>query len=117
MITHRTDASDHPTSRSRRHALAVDQPLCEAVGFGIGDVVELALRITDRALNALTTAWPSPTSTRTARKRTWSPAVSLLPRPTPPPRSRSRPGRPRLTNLALAQHSASNGPLVVATEA
>ncbi|MFM9707851.1 hypothetical protein [Streptomyces galilaeus] len=41
-------------------ALAVDQPLCEAVGFGIGDVVDLALRITDRALNALAPAWPEP---------------------------------------------------------
>ncbi|WP_055531811.1 hypothetical protein, partial [Streptomyces graminilatus] len=39
-------------------ALAVDQPLCEALGFGIGDVLELALRITDRALCALTPAWP-----------------------------------------------------------
>jgi hypothetical protein len=39
-------------------ALAIDQPLCESVGFGIGDVLELALRITDRALGALTPAWP-----------------------------------------------------------
>ncbi|GGN46052.1 hypothetical protein [Streptomyces fuscichromogenes] len=41
-------------------ALAVDQPLCEAVGFGIGDVLDLALRIADRALKALTPAWPEP---------------------------------------------------------
>ncbi|MGW3311476.1 hypothetical protein ACWDG9_33390 [Streptomyces sp. NPDC001073] len=41
-------------------ALAVDQPLREAVGFGIGDVLDLALRITDRALSALTPAWPEP---------------------------------------------------------
>ncbi|MDX2824868.1 hypothetical protein PV416_28195 [Streptomyces ipomoeae] len=41
-------------------ALAVDEPLCEAVGFGISDVLDLALRITDRALSALTPAWPEP---------------------------------------------------------
>lgn len=41
-------------------ALAVDQPLCETIGFGISDVLELALRITDRALDALTPAWPEP---------------------------------------------------------
>lgn len=41
-------------------ALATDEPLCATVGFGIGDVLELALRITDRALNHLTPAWPEP---------------------------------------------------------
>ncbi|MDX3020157.1 hypothetical protein [Streptomyces acidiscabies] len=47
--------------RSLEHtALAVDQPLCETVGFGIGDVLELAVRITGRALGALTPAWPEP---------------------------------------------------------
>ncbi|MEU6572590.1 hypothetical protein [Streptomyces sp. NPDC046805] len=41
-------------------ALATDETLCAAAGFGIGDVLELALRITDRALTALTPAWPDP---------------------------------------------------------
>ncbi|MFD0035671.1 hypothetical protein ACWGDS_30530 [Streptomyces sp. NPDC055059] len=41
-------------------ALATDEPLRAAAGFGIADVLELALRITDRALTALTPAWPGP---------------------------------------------------------
>ncbi|MGV9655240.1 hypothetical protein [Streptomyces sp. NPDC003554] len=41
-------------------ALATDEPLREARGFGIADVLELALRLTDRALTALTPAWPDP---------------------------------------------------------
>ncbi|GAB3950308.1 hypothetical protein [Streptomyces sparsus] len=41
-------------------ALATDEPLREAAGFGIADVLELALRITDRALTALTPAWSGP---------------------------------------------------------
>jgi hypothetical protein len=46
-------------------ALAVDEPLCTAAGFGIGDVLELALRLTDRALSALGPAWPEPPTTDT----------------------------------------------------
>ncbi|MEU0845724.1 hypothetical protein ABZ370_40610 [Streptomyces sp. NPDC005962] len=41
-------------------ALATDEPLRRACGFGIADVLELALRVTDRALTALTPAWPGP---------------------------------------------------------
>nr|WP_181411640.1 hypothetical protein [Streptomyces sp. FR1] len=41
-------------------ALAVDEPLSTATGFGIGDVLELALRLTDRALSALSPVWPEP---------------------------------------------------------
>ncbi|MGW5638897.1 hypothetical protein [Streptomyces sp. NPDC003832] len=41
-------------------ALAVDEPLCTATGFGIGDVLELALRLADRALSALRPVWPEP---------------------------------------------------------
>ncbi|MGW1729041.1 hypothetical protein ACWCQK_40095 [Streptomyces sp. NPDC002306] len=41
-------------------ALAVDEPLCTATGFGISDVLELALRLTDRAVSALRPVWPEP---------------------------------------------------------
>ncbi|MGW1002258.1 hypothetical protein [Streptomyces sp. NPDC002520] len=41
-------------------ALAIDEPLGTATGFGIGDVLELALRLTDRALSALSPVWPEP---------------------------------------------------------
>ncbi|MBX7555418.1 hypothetical protein K1Y78_47930 [Streptomyces sp. tea 10] len=41
-------------------ALATDEALRAAAGFGIADVLEVALRITDRALTVLTPAWPDP---------------------------------------------------------
>ncbi|MFE5406789.1 nuclease-related domain-containing protein [Streptomyces sp. NPDC056580] len=46
-------------------ALATDEPLSAAAGFGIADVLELALRLTDRALTALTPAWPDPLTENT----------------------------------------------------
>ncbi|MFI1408689.1 hypothetical protein ACH4Y0_01930 [Streptomyces sp. NPDC020707] len=44
----------------QRVALAVDEPLVAAVGFGVGDVLELVARLTDRALTSLAPAWPDP---------------------------------------------------------
>ncbi|MFI8093954.1 hypothetical protein ACIF9R_37570 [Streptomyces sp. NPDC086080] len=41
-------------------AHATDEPLRAAAGFGVADILELALRLTDRALTALTPAWPDP---------------------------------------------------------
>ncbi|UYQ60036.1 hypothetical protein [Streptomyces peucetius] len=41
-------------------AVAVDEPLHEVLGFGVEDVLELVLRLTDRSLAALSAAWPEP---------------------------------------------------------
>ncbi|PKV82732.1 hypothetical protein BX283_0179 [Streptomyces sp. TLI_146] len=41
---------------------AVDGPLRKVVGFGVEDVLELALRLSDRSLRALSAAWPEPNS-------------------------------------------------------
>lgn len=41
-------------------ASAVDQHLVGAVGFGLGDVIELAVRYTDRRVGESTHAWPAP---------------------------------------------------------
>ncbi|MDQ0847552.1 hypothetical protein QFZ68_007315 [Streptomyces sp. V1I6] len=39
---------------------AVDKPLREALGFGVEDVLELVLRLTNRSLAAFSAAWPAP---------------------------------------------------------
>ncbi|MEU0219771.1 hypothetical protein ABZ281_33875 [Streptomyces sp. NPDC006265] len=39
-------------------ALAVDEPARAAVGFGLSDVLELALRLSDHTLTAVSPAWP-----------------------------------------------------------
>ncbi|MFI6113230.1 hypothetical protein [Kitasatospora sp. NPDC051164] len=43
-------------------AMAVDEPARAAVGFGLSDVIELALRLSDHALSAVSPAWPAAAS-------------------------------------------------------
>lgn len=61
MLLHPGDL-DHPllVLRSLRlTACAVDEHLLGAVGFGLGDVIELAVRYTDRRMRECVYAWPT----------------------------------------------------------
>ncbi|MET7901963.1 hypothetical protein ABZS86_10895 [Streptomyces sp. NPDC005355] len=62
MLLHPGDL-DHPLLVLRSLQLtarAVDEHLVGAVGFGLGDVIELAVRYTDRRVGESAHAWPAP---------------------------------------------------------
>ncbi|MFJ5273819.1 hypothetical protein [Streptomyces sp. NPDC088358] len=49
-------------------ARAVDEQLVGAVGFGLGDVIELAVRYTDRRVRECAQSWPAPEEGRDAER-------------------------------------------------